>query len=624
MSDNLEDKIRLLPLKPGVYRMYDASGALLYVGKARQLRRRVAQYFIGSSDSAKTAVMVNRVRDVQTTVTHTEAEALLLEQTLIKQHRPPFNILLKDDKSYPYLRFDLEHDFPRVSVYRAKHLKAGPRYYGPFVSGSAVRDALNFLQKQYQIRQCEDVFFRHRSRPCLQHQIGRCSAPCVGQISREAYRALVERCRDFLEGRQPELIEALVQEMETASAHLDFERAALFRDQIVALRAVQARQHVKGQHGDVDAVAVSVGKGLASVNVLHVRDGSVVGHQHFLVDSPIDVAMEELDSSQVLDHDSYVMMQVLDVFLPQFYLNERRTATVPSEIVLPVAVSSRIALEEALRARLGRVIRLVSSVRTEKAAWLRLSTLNASEYLLSHASSKETQLKRFLALQNDLSLTETPERLECFDISHTGGEGTVASCVVFDQNGPKNSDYRRFNIENITGGDDYAALEQAVMRRYRRLRKEEARLPDIIIIDGGPGQINRAREVLDELQVTEVVLLSVAKGASRKFGRETFYESTPTGLLERTLSPPAFGLVAHIRDEAHRFAISGHRARRNKKRIQSPLEGIEGVGPKRRRLLLTHFGGIKGVRSASVEDLIKLPGINRKLAEGIVEALKAQ
>lgn len=629
---NLDERVRRLPLKPGVYRMYAADGALLYVGKARQLRRRVSQYFHSPADSVKTAALVDRIASIETTVTNTEAEALLLEQTLIKQHRPPFNILLKDDKSYPYIRFDLDHDYPRMSFYRAKQLPAGPTFYGPFVNGAAVREALSFLQKKYQVRQCEDVFFRNRSRPCLQHQIGRCSAPCVGLVSPASYAESIAACQAFLKGGQPEIIETLVAQMEAASSDLAFEHAATLRDQIAALRAVQARQHVAGQSGDVDAIGVCVDKGIASVNVLYIREGSVVGHQQFLMNTvhALEAAVADHSVSAGLDADTNAdpqggaAAQVISAFLPQFYLDAQRTLPIPAQIVLSVVPADKTLLEDVLRAQAGHVVRLLHRVKQDKAAWLQMSQMNAEERLRSHLSDKETQLKRFQALQQDLNLAELPERLECFDISHTAGEGTVASCVVFDQSGPRNGDYRRFNIEGVTGGDDYAAMAQAVMRRYKRLRTEEATLPDLIIIDGGPGQINRAREVLDELQISDSLLLSVAKGASRKFGRETFYQYDGAQLTEVRVSAPTFGLIAHIRDEAHRFAIAGHRAKRSRKRLQSALEGIPGVGPKRRRLLLTHFGGIKGLRQASVSEIATLPGVSTVLAEKIVEALKTQ
>lgn len=641
MLSQLDEHVRRLPMKPGVYRMYAADKQLLYVGKARQLRRRVSQYFRSPADSVKTAALVDRIASVETTVTNTEAEALLLEQTLIKQYRPPFNILLKDDRSYPYIRFDLDHDFPRMSFYRGKQLPTGPTFFGPFVNGAAVREALSFLQKVFQVRQCEDVFFRNRSRPCLQHQIQRCSAPCVGLVAPDAYAEAIAACQDFLRGGQAELIADLVSKMELAARELAFEQAAALRDQIASLRAVQARQHVAGQAGDVDAVAVAIAKGLASVNVLHVRDGSVVGHQQFLLNivHAMPRMQQEAQQSVALDDDAISeagaeseleaedlgsSTSVISAFLPQFYLDERRTMSVPAQIVVSELPQDVSVLEAVLREQAGRVVRVVQRVKQEKAAWLKMSQMNAEERLQSHLSDKETQLKRMQSLQVDLQLAELPERLECFDISHTAGEGTVASCVVFDQSGPRNADYRRFNIEGVTGGDDYAAMAQAVMRRYKRLRTEEAKLPDLIVIDGGPGQINRAREVLDELQISDSLLLSVAKGASRKFGRETFYQYGEAGLVEVRVSPPTFGLIAHLRDEAHRFAIAGHRAKRSRKRLQSALDGIAGVGPKRRRLLLTHFGGVKGLRQASVEEVARLPGISLTLAQKIVDSLKLQ
>jgi len=614
-SEHLDALVKALPQRPGVYRMFDAAGKLLYVGKAKQLRRRVGQYFSKQLDSAKTAALVSRIADIQTTVTNTESEALLLEQTLIKQHRPPFNILLKDDKSYPYISLDMSHPYPRLSYYRGKTLKPGPQYYGPFVQSGAIVQALNLFQKMYQIRQCEDVFFNNRSRPCLQHQIGRCSAPCVGRISEEAYGHQIQQVKSFLEGKATGLIEGIVDKMEHASEQQDYEAAAQYRDQIAFLRVVQSRQFVAGQAGDVDAISVVLETGVASVNVLHVRSGTVVGHQHHLMKAP-------LFKESVSDEEAHIV--VLQAFIPQFYMKEALVMGIAPQICLELDLPDKALLSELLSKQAGRKVEIISRVKSTKAAWLKMSRMNASERLISHLGQKNTQMYRLEALRSDLNLADMPLRIECFDISHTAGESTVASCVVFEMGGPKTSDYRRFNVENITPGDDYAAMAQAVGRRYQRQIEREARLPDVIVIDGGPGQLKMAWNALEELQMTGSLLISVAKGEGRKFGRERFYRATTEGKEEFSLSSDAFSLIGHIRDEAHRFAIKGHRSKRDRKRIRSALEDIPGIGPKRRRLLLTHFGGIQGLRQAGATELTQLPGISPELAERIVESLRAE
>ncbi len=605
MLTQLKSFIQSLPQCPGVYQMFDDCGELLYVGKAKNIKKRVTSY-LRVQESPKVQLLVQKISHIEATVTNTEAEALLLEQTLIKNNRPPFNIVLRDDKSYPYIQLTSEHTYPRMCFYRGSINRSG-YFYGPFVNSALVREALNILQKVFKVRQCDDVFFRNRTRPCLQYQMHRCTAPCVGLISEQNYARDIESCRTFLQGKNQGLINSLIEQMEQASSELEYEKAAQLRDQIVVLRNVQAAQHVAGGSGDVDALAVKFDRGLACVSVLHVRQGNVVGNQHFLLKAYQEDAEE-----------------VLEAFISQFYdWESHRRNTIPAKILLNINFEGKRLLEQVLAEQAQHKVEMLIHVRQERAAWLKMSEMNACQHLESRLSDHQVQFRRFVALQEDLSLPELPERLECFDISHTAGEATVASCVVFDSSGPKNREYRHFNIKHIKPGDDYAAMEQVVTRRYERLKREEARLPDIIIIDGGFGQINKAARVLEELQVSGPLLLSVCKGPGRKASLDSIYMSEGCDQVKPIkLSTEALNLVQHLRDEAHRFAITGHRTQRDKKRKRSEIEGIVGIGPKRRRLLLTHFGGLQGLRQASIEDLKQLPGISAKLAEEIYMSLQ--
>jgi len=591
--------LRHLTHRPGVYRMIGAEGQVLYVGKAKDLRKRVSSYFRDSAQlSPRIASMVRQVCNIEVTVTNTEAEALLLENNLIKEHRPRYNVLLRDDKSYPYIFVSTREEFPRLAFHRGARRQDG-RYFGPYPSAGAVRETLNLLQKLFLVRQCEDSFFRNRSRPCLQYQIKRCTAPCVGYINPEAYRTDVEHAIQFLEGKSEMVIGDLVERMEAASQSLEFEQAAHYRDQIENLRKVSERQYVAGGEGDFDILACEIRNGLACVQVFSIRGGHNLGNKSFFPAAP-----DDLDASQVLG-----------AFIGQYYL----TREIPGEVLLSHEPEDRAVLEEMLALRRGRKVTLSHRLRGERARWLDLARRNVGHALDARLASKAGMQQRFEALQEELDLDAIPGRLECFDISHTQGEATVASCVVFDSEGPKKSDYRRFNIEGIEPGDDYAAMRQALTRRYRRLKEGEAPLPDILFIDGGKGQVRQAREVLEELQVTGVTLIGVAKGEGRKPGLESLVLSdspTPTILPANS---PALHLIQQIRDEAHRFAITGHRQRRAKARTTSPLEGIPGLGPKRRQTLLKHFGGQRGVSAASAEELAKVPGISRDLAQRIYD-----
>jgi excinuclease ABC subunit C len=588
---------------PGVYRMYGADGELLYVGKARNLKKRLATYFRASESNPKTLVMRNQIADVQVTVTHTETEALLLENNLIKQHRPRYNIVLRDDKTYPYIRLDDGHAFPRLMLYRGRR-KEGGRYFGPYPSAYSARETVVLLQKLFLLRQCNDGFFRNRSRPCLQYQIKRCSAPCVGLVSQEDYARDTENAVMFLQGKTDEVVEAMVGRMEQASARTEFELAARYRDQIASLRRTAEHQAISGDGGDYDVVAAAGRAGAAAVTVMFVRAGRQLGNQVFHPRVSGEEATAEL----------------LGAFLPQYYLGR----DIPAVIVVAEAIEDQDMVAGALSAQSGHSVEIRDSVRGERRRQVDMARVNAEQALALRLAMDAGIRRRFEALQEVLELEQMPGRLECFDVSHTMGEGTVASCVVFDTEGARKSDYRRFNIEGVEGGDDYGAMRQALTRRYTRLKKGEGLVPDILFIDGGKGQLHEAEKVLEELQVEGVLLASIAKGPTRKPGFEQLFLSGREAPLILPPDSPALHLIQQIRDEAHRFAITGHRQRRAKARNTSPLEEIGGLGPKRRQALLKHFGGLQGVTRAGIEDLASVPGISRELAERIYGLFHAQ
>lgn len=592
--------------QPGIYQMFGVDDAILYVGKAKNLKNRLASYFRATGLAPKTRALVSRIHRIEVTVTESETDALLLEQNLIKSQKPPYNILLRDDKSYPYIMVTSRDDFPRISLHRgAKRKKAS--YYGPFPNVGAVKASLNFLQKTFLIRQCEDSVFRNRSRPCLQYQIKRCSAPCVDLISKESYENDIRHASMFLEGKNEALLKELADAMEAAAAELDFEKAALYRDQITALRRVQSQQVIEGDHNDTDVVAVSAKAGMVCVHILFVRQGRILGSRSYYPEQGL--------------HDGEAA--VLSAFLPQFYLRGG-DREIPRSVVLSHEIEGSALLSDALQKQVGRRTEFQSKVRGHRDKWLKLAAEAAQQNLSAQLANKQSSQQRFEHLQDALGLDTLPERLECFDISHSSGELTVASCVVFDTNGPLKSDYRRFNIDGITGGDDYAAMEQALSRRYTRLQKGEGVLPDVLLIDGGKGQLSTAKEALAELGVADVLIVGVAKGTTRKAGFETLILPESNKELVLSSDSPALHLIQHIRDEAHRFAITGHKQRRDKKRKTSTLEGIPGVGAKRRRELLRHFGGMQEVGRASVEELSKVNGISKKVAEDIYSAFRSE
>ena len=594
--------LKTVPNNPGCYQMYDGESKLLYIGKARNLKNRVSSYFRNTGLSTKTRALVAKIQSVEITITGSETEALLLEQNLIKEYRPPYNILLRDDKSYPYILITSNDNYPAVRYQRGKRSGKGA-LFGPFPSGGAVRESLNLLQKLFRVRQCDDSFFRNRSRPCLQYQIERCTGPCVGLISDEDYARDVRHTQMFLQGKNPSVMSELASEMEAASQTLNFERAAELRDQISRLQHVQEQQFVSGQKGEADVFGVAIQPGGACVHSIFVRQGRVIGSKVY---HP-RVAIEETDQA------------LLTAFIAQFYLAGGRE--IPETIITSIELEDRDVLSKALSEVRERKVDLISNVRGDRAGWLKLAQSNAEQNLQAQLANKQNIYNRFLALQEALSLDEMPSRLECFDISHSSGEATVASCVVFDRNGPLKRDYRKFNIDGITGGDDYAAMNQALMRRFEKATGDEAILPDLLVIDGGKGQVKQALEVLEELGLQCVKVIGVAKGPTRKAGFEILIDGDSN--TERILQSDslALHLLQHIRDESHRFAITGHRARRAKARKQSLLEGIEGVGPKRRRELLRHFGSAKAVESANVEEIAKVSSISANLAETIYRAL---
>ena len=605
MSDDapfeIEPFLRTLTHRPGVYRMLDAKHKVIYVGKARDLKKRVASYFNRTHDAAKTAVMMALVTRVEVTVSNTEAEALLLEYSLIKQHKPRFNILLRDDKSYPYIYASTKHDFPRLRFHRGARRGKG-RYFGPFPSTSAVRQTLNELEKLFLIRNCSDSFFQNRTRPCLQYQIKRCTAPCVNLIAKDQYAKDIDAAIQFLDGKNKSVVNTFVKRMEDASDAKDYEQAARFRDQISKLKEIEARQLVKRSGNlDLDILGFASNSAIHCVTVMFIRNGSVIGSRdHF------PRLQGETDKAKIIN-----------AFVAQYYLGR----DAPAEIIVEVEIADGELLQQELTDRVGHKVQIRSRVRGDRLRWLQMARTNAEQGLNLKVASNATIKRQFVALGEALQLEETPQRLECFDVSHTSGEATVASCVVFNSAGALKSDYRRFNLNPQAAGDDYGAMAEALERRYARIKKGEVPLPDILFVDGGKGQLAEAMKVLSNLELDWLTVVGVAKGRSRRPGAEQLFR--PGESRPMTLPPDsaALLLIQQIRDEAHRFAITGHRQRRAKARRTSRLEEIPGLGPKRRRELLRQFGGLQGVTGAGIDDLADVHGISRKLAETIYNAL---
>jgi excinuclease ABC subunit C len=592
--------IASLPHLPGVYRMLNAAGEVLYVGKALDLRKRVASYFQKTSgQSPRTSIMVSQIANVETTVTRSEGEALLLENNLIKALSPRYNILFRDDKSYPYLVVS-GHDFPRLGFHRGA-LDSRHRYYGPFPGAGAVRESIQLIQKVFRIRTCEDTVFSNRSRPCLLHQIKRCTAPCVRLVDPAVYAEDVHSAELFLSGKEDEVMERLETRMASAAERMEYEEAALLRDQITALRRVREKQFVADESGrDADVVAFARVSGVTCVNLVMIRGGHHLGDKNFFPRNA----------------EEWTEQEVLEAFLAQHYLRHG----IPRHIVVGVRLDAA-PLEEALAAQAGRKVQINMNSTGARRAWLDMAWKNARLGAEQAVSSQSTQEARLSALQQALELGESLQRIECFDVSHTMGEATVASCVVYDKSAMQNSEYRRYNIRSVEPGDDYGAMREVLSRRYGKIVASEGKRPDLVLIDGGKGQLGIAVEVFSELGLTDVPLVAVAKGEERKPGLEQLIIPGRAEALLLGGDHPALHLVQQIRDEAHRFAITGHRARRARARNTSPLEAISGIGAKRRQRLLARFGGLRGLLAASVEDLSQVDGISRSLAEKIYQEL---
>ncbi|MDD2659200.1 MAG: excinuclease ABC subunit UvrC [Methylococcales bacterium] len=595
--------LKNLTSRPGIYTMLNDKGEIIYIGKAKNLKNRVSSYFKTQTASVKQQVMVTKVAAIEVTVTHTEGEALLLECQQIKRHKPRYNICLRDDKSFPYMFLSSEHDFPQITFHRGAKNKKG-RYFGPYPSSGAVRESLKLLQKLFPIRQCDDSYYNNRTRPCLQYQIERCTAPCVGLIDKQSYAPDVESTVMFLEGKGGLLIDQLILKMEQAAANLDFERAAGYRDQIAKLRSVLEKHFVNGEKGDVDIIACACKANVASVQVFFIRNGQHLGNKVFFP------KMSD-------EHDPAAIVQA---FIPQYYLDK----PVPHELIVSHELEEADLLTEVLTSQAKHAVAISFSVRGERLKWLQMACANAENSLLSKLSDKQGIYARFLSLQEELGCKDLPKRLECFDISHTQGDQTVASCVVFDREGPVKPAYRRFNITGITAGDDYAAIHQAVFRRFKRLKQGEHEAPDILFIDGGKGQVHEAQKALAELDINNVMIVGVSKGPDRKPGMEKLIlvdQEQPVNIVSGT---SGLLLIQHIRDEAHRFAITGHRQRRGKASKKSVLESIPGLGSKRRQKLLKQFGGLQGISCAGVDALCSVDGISRHLAQRIYELFHHQ
>ncbi len=592
--------IAALPRRPGVYRMFGPEGELLYVGKARSLRDRVGSYFAARNVNPKVQALVQQISGIEVTVTHSETEALLLEYNLIKAHRPRFNVVLRDDKSFPYIHLHAAHEFPRLLFYRGSRSAAG-RYFGPFPNAGAVRDTLNQLQKLFRIRNCRDSFFANRSRPCLQHQIGRCSAPCVGLITREAYAQDIAAAVKVLEGRSDEVNAELGTRMEEAGRALQFERAAEIRDQLAALNRIQAQQSVTAAaERDADVFAIAGDGGEYCISVMLVRGGRNLGTTSYFPRA----ALAERD-------------EALGSFVLQYYSGDEA----PAEVLLGSPLEDAGPMAEVLSERAGHTVEVRHPQRGLGVRWVELTQENAAQALRMRFAQRQGVEEMLADLARELDLPENPERVECFDVSHTAGEGTVASCVVFGPEGPLKKEYRRFNITGVTPGDDYAALRQALERRYRHVREGEVPAPDLILIDGGAGQVNEVHEVLAGLGYGDLALVGVAKGPDRRPGQERLFVHGAPAPLTPESHTPAARLIQRIRDEAHRFAISGHRKRRARRYNESVLEAVPGLGPAKRRALLKHFGGLQGIMRAGVADLTQVAGIGATLARSLYDHL---
>jgi excinuclease ABC subunit C len=589
-----------LPTRPGIYLMRDCNDTPLYVGKARNLRKRVASYFDARPKVDRIMRMVARISQIEVSLTRTEGEALLLENEWIKSLKPRYNVLLRDDKSYPWIVISSAHEFPQIAFHRGARDRS-KCYFGPYPSASSVRESINLIQKLFRIRNCEDSYFSHRNRPCLQYQIRRCTAPCVGLVSQDDYSEQVKDAMLFLQGKNQKVLTRIISRMEKAAGMLEYEAAAMFRDQINALKQMQAHQVVSGSQTDIDFIALAQEQSQTCVHMVSIRGGRNLGQRnHF--------------PSQT---EGFSSSEVLEAFLGQFYQDRLP----PTQIVISHSLDNKDLMASVFSDKAGRKISIQARPRGDRRKMLELAVGNSRQALQMRLASKANMTKQFEALQNILQLEELPNSVECFDISHTAGNQTVGACVVFDNNGPVKSKYRRYNLKGITPGDDYAAMNQVLARRYGRVQAEDGLLPDLLIIDGGKGQMRQAESVLSEFGLTGIPLLGVAKGRTRRAGYEEWILASPARSFHPGPESPASHLVQQIRDESHRFAITGHRNRRQKAATKSRLEEIPGIGPGRRRALLNYFGGLQGVNKAGVEELSSVPGISQVLAQEIFRAL---
>ena len=630
--------LKTVPHKPGVYRMISVDEKILYVGKAKDLKSRVSSYFRDNIANSRTYSMVKQICDVEITITATEAEALLLESNLIKKYQPRYNILLRDDKSYPNIYLSKDK-FPRLSFHRGAK-KAKGQYFGPYPSAGAVRETLSLLQKLFQVRQCENSYYSNRSRPCLQFQIKRCTAPCTNEITEKDYRQGVSHTVKFLQGKSQQVIDELVQQMDHAAVKLEFEQAAGHRDKIEQLRKISQQQSISSDgQSNVDVIALQFASNVASVQVLTIRNGNNLGNKNFFPKLPkmykTVTGEDSFNAENVLEESSEALIvessdnspeeSILSSFLAQYYMSRE----IPNEILLSHVPEDSAILQDMLTLKAERKVSLSYRLRGDRVRWVEMAMRNAQHALATHLASKAGIQKRVLALQEELSLDYIPARMECFDISHSMGEATVASCVVFGLEGPIKAEYRRYNITDIVGGDDYAAMKQVLLRRFKKVidknneKENDNKLPDILFIDGGKGQVTQAVDVLSDLQISGVDIIGVTKGEGRRQDMDKLTILSENSSKKEDLFLPAHSsalhLVQQIRDEAHRFAISGHRQRRQKTRNTSPLEGIPGLGPKRRQDLLKQFGGIRAITSASADELSKVNGISAKLAQKIYD-----
>lgn len=597
--------LKHLTSKPGVYRMYNLKKEVIYVGKAKNLKKRVSSYFRKTVDSIKTQSLVRQIANMDVTVVNSETEAFILENNFIKKYKPKYNIVLRDDKSYPFI-FLSDHKHPRLTIHRGPR-KAKGEYFGPYPSAWAVRESLRTMQKLFPVRQCEDSYYRSRSRPCLQYQLQRCAGPCVeGLVSDEEYQNQIDLARMFLKGKNNQVINTLIERMEKASVELRFEAAARYRDQINALSKVQEQQWVSGNQQELDVFGFAYRNGIASIQGFFIRDNKLLGSKSFFPKVPAQSNEAE----------------VFQAFILQFYLADNKS--IPKQIVIPIEFAQSQAIEALLSDKAGYKVQFFKGVRDEKKRYLNLANTNAENALQARQNQQKSVFARYLELEKVLELEQPIKRMECFDISHTSGQQTVASCVVFDREGPAKSDYRRFNIEGITPGDDYAAMAQALARRYKK-QVDGAKIPDILLIDGGKGQLAQAEAHFEDWSIdTRPLLIGVAKGTSRKPGLETLILAGNHDTIPLAADSVALHLIQHIRDEAHRFAITGHRQRRQKDKRTSVLESVPGIGTKRRQSLLKYLGGLQGVLKASRDELAKVPGISQDIANVIYDHIHSQ